>query len=310
MRHLLKGGHSLLVHDIDPSAYSNLPNAGAVACATPAELASKAETIFLSLPSHVEVDAVCFSEQGIFTTIRKESFLVDLTTISIQIIAKLEAAEIRHGFHYLTSSVSEGVDNAKLGKLSIFVGGKKEDYENCLPLYRSIAKTTICTGNHFSAIAAKLLTNLLWFVNAAAIGEALILGVKSGIDLPTLQHVILNSCGNSWVASHDIPSIYNGNYDPSFTTKLCCKDLRLIYELATKLNVPLEIGALVEQIFRRTSNVYGEDSPELSVVKYLEEITHIRQKKCLLWDPVRLRNCSFRHTDFINILGFFLTPRI
>ncbi|MGB3535052.1 MAG: NAD-binding protein [Microcoleaceae cyanobacterium] len=104
-----------------------------------------------------------------------------------------------------------------------------------------IAKETIYTGSHFSAIAAKLLTNLLWFINAAAIGEALVIGTKSGIDLPTLQKVVINSCGNSWVAKHDIPSIYNGDYDPSLTIKLCCKDLRLINELATNLNVPIEI---------------------------------------------------------------------
>ena len=271
---LLKAGHSLFINDTNSQAYQNLVSAGAVACITPAEVAQAAETIFLSLPSHVEVAEVCFAEQGLLTTIQKDTFLIDLTTVSIQIIPQLEAAEIQHSFHYLTSPVSEGVDNAKIGKLSIFVGGKKEDYENCLPVYRSIAKEIIYTGDHFSAIAAKLLTNLLWFINAAAIGEALILGAKSGIDLPTLQRVILNSSGNSWVASHDIPSIYNGSYDPSFTTKLCCKDLRLIYELATQLNIPLEIGSLVEQIFRRASNVYGEDSPELSVVKYLEDITH------------------------------------
>lgn len=271
---LLKAGHELFVHDINPSTYQNLIAAGANVCKTPAEVAKQTEMVFLSLPSHIEVIDVCCSEHGLFKTIQKGTFLCDLTTVSIQVIPQLETAETNLGFHYLASPVSEGVDNAKLGKLSIFVGGKKADYESCLPIYQIIAKEIIYTGDHFSAIAAKLLTNLLWFINAAAIGEALILGAKSGIDLLTLQRVILNSCGNSWVASHDIPSIYNGSYDPSFTTELCCKDLRLIYELATKLNMPLEIGALVEQIFRRASNVYGNNSPELSVVKYLEEITH------------------------------------
>jgi len=139
-------------------------------------------------------------------------------------------------------------------------------------VYACIAKEIIYTGNHFTAIAAKLLTNSLWFVHAAAIGEALILGAKSGIDLLTLEKVILHSCGNSWVASHDLASIYDGSYDPSFSIRLCCKDLRLINELAAQLNVPIEMGSLAEQVFRRASNVYGEDAPELSVVRYLEDI--------------------------------------
>ncbi|MBD2414545.1 hypothetical protein FACHB389_33410 [Nostoc calcicola FACHB-389] len=270
---LLKAGHNLFVYDIRPQAYENLVASGAKACATPAEVAQQVETIFLSLPSHIEVAAVCLSENGLFSMIKKGTFLIDLTTISIQLIPQLEAAETEYGFHYLASPVSEGVDNAKIGKISIFVGGRQEDYQQCLPLYLTIGKEIIYTGDHLSAIAAKLLTNLLWFINAAAIGEALILGAKSGIDLLTLQKVILNSCGSSWVASHDMASIYNGSYDPSFTTKLCCKDLHLIYELAKHFNVPIEIGALVEQIFRRSSNIYGDDSPELSVVKYLEDIT-------------------------------------
>ncbi|NJO15525.1 MAG: NAD(P)-dependent oxidoreductase [Thioploca sp.] len=273
---LLNAGHKLFVHDMDQRATENLLNQGAIWCDFPAKVAEKSAVIFLSLPSDVEVSAVCFEPNGLFSSIQVNTFLIDLTTVSISLIPKLEASEEKYQFHYLTSPVSEGVKNAKLGQLSIFVGGKEEDYIQCLPLYKVIAKEIIYTGSHFSAIAAKLLTNLLWFINAVAIGEALVIGAKSGIDLPTLQKVIINSCGNSWVAEHDIPSIYNGDYDPSFTIQLCCKDLRLISELAANLNVPIEMGALVEQIFRRTSHIYGLNSPELSVVKYLEEITNTR----------------------------------
>jgi 3-hydroxyisobutyrate dehydrogenase len=273
---LIKGGHTLFVHDICQRACDNLIDAGARFCASPREIGHACEAVFLSLPSHVEVSSVCFSDDGLLSGLKSGAFLIDLTTVSIRVIPQIEEAERRLGFHYLTSPVSEGVDNAKKGRVSVFVGGKKEDYESCLDLYRSFSRETIFTGSHFTAIAAKLLTNLLWFVNASAIGEALVLGAKSGIELRTLQKVIVNSCGSSWVATHDMESIFNGSYDESFTTKLCCKDLRLINELATDLNVPLEIGALVEQIFRRASNVYGPESPELSVVRYLEEVTKTR----------------------------------
>nr|VFK02984.1 MAG: 3-hydroxyisobutyrate dehydrogenase [Candidatus Kentron sp. H]VFK03299.1 MAG: 3-hydroxyisobutyrate dehydrogenase [Candidatus Kentron sp. H]VFK05937.1 MAG: 3-hydroxyisobutyrate dehydrogenase [Candidatus Kentron sp. H] len=271
---LLDAGHRLFVNDINEKSAGNLLSKGATWCECPAEIAKESQVIFLSLPSHIEVAAVCFDQNGIFSSIQKNAFLIDLTTISISLIPKLQASEKEHQFHYLSSPVSQGVDNAKIGLLSIFVGGKEKDYIQCLPLYRIIAKEIIYTGSHLSAISAKLLTNLLWFINAASIGEALVIGAKSDIDLPTLQKVIINSCGNSWVAEHDIPSIYNGDYDKSFTTKLCCKDLRLINELAASINIPIEIGALVEQIFIRARNIYGDNSPELSVVKQIEEITN------------------------------------
>ena len=136
-----------------------------------------------------------------------------------------------------------------------------------------MATTVVHTGDQETAIAAKLLTNLLWYINAAAIGEALVLGAKSGIELKTLQEVVLNSCGTSWVAEHDIPSIYDGTFDTTFTTQLCTKDLRLIAELADRFNVPIEVGATVQQIFRRAENLYGGHSPELSVVRFLQDIT-------------------------------------
>jgi 3-hydroxyisobutyrate dehydrogenase-like beta-hydroxyacid dehydrogenase len=209
----------------------------------------------------------------VLSAIRPGTYLIDLTTVSISLIPRLVEAQQEHGVRYLTSPVSQGVDNAHLGKLSVYVGGERADYEACLPIFQTIGSVIIYTGDHASAMAAKLLTNLLWYINAAAIGEALVLGAKSGIELPVLQEVILNSCGTSWVADHDIPSIYAGTFDPTFTTRLCTKDLRLISELATTLNVPVELGATVEQIFRRAENRYGGDSPELSVVRALQELT-------------------------------------
>jgi 3-hydroxyisobutyrate dehydrogenase-like beta-hydroxyacid dehydrogenase len=267
-------GHEVFVHDLNREATENLISAGATWCDNPAEAARTADLIFLSLPSHVEVESVCFGEFGLFSTVQPGTYLIDLTTISVSLIPLLVEAQRTYGIRYLASPVSQGVDNARLGRLSLFVGGDRADYEYCLPIYHVLGRTIIYTGDHFSAISAKLLTNLLWYINAAAIGEALVIGAKSGIDLATLQQVVVNSCGTSWVADHDIPSIYDGTFDATFTTKLCCKDLRLISELATKLNVPIELGAVVEQIFRRAENLYGGDSPELSIVRHLQEVTH------------------------------------
>lgn len=270
---LAGAGHDLSVHDLREEAAANLVASGADWCGTPVAAAGGADVVMLSLPSHVEVEAVCFGPEGVFEAIRPGAYLIDLTTVSVSLIPRLAEAARARGVHYLTSPVSQGVDNARAGKLSVFVGGEPADVEQCRPLFEAIATVVVHTGDHFSAISAKLLTNLLWYINAAAIGEALVIGARSGIDLPTLRQVVLNSCGTSWVADHDIPSIYDGSFDPTFTTKLCCKDLRLISELATTLNVPIEIGSLVEQIFRRAENVYGGDSPELSVVRHLQEIT-------------------------------------
>jgi len=272
-QNLISAGHDLAVNDVRPEAAANLLALGADWRPTAAAIAVDADVVFLSLPSQVEVEQVCFGADGLLSSIRAGTYVIDLTTQSVSCLPRLAATEESHGIHYLVAPVSQGVDNAKIGKLSIFIGGSRADYDHCLPLLDSIASTIIHTGEHTSAMAAKLLTNMLWFINAVAIGEALVLGAKSGIELSVLRQVILHSCGTSWVAEHDIPSVYDGSFDPSFTTRLCTKDLRLISELARQLNVPIELGAATEQIFRRTENLYGPDSPELSVIKHLQEIT-------------------------------------
>jgi 3-hydroxyisobutyrate dehydrogenase-like beta-hydroxyacid dehydrogenase len=124
-----------------------------------------------------------------------------------------------------------------------------------------------------TGLAAKLVTNLLWFINAVAIGEGMVLGAKAGIELTMLWDIIKSSAGNSWVAEHDVPAIFRGDYDPSFTLDLCNKDLALIQGLGRQLGIPLEMGALAEQTFRRAQAQYGGDQGELHVVKLLEDAT-------------------------------------
>lgn len=272
-RNLLSAGAELVVHDQNQEAAYSLLVAGATWAEDPARLARDVDVVFLSLPSHVEVEKVCFGPGGLFSTIRPGTYLIDLTTGSTSMIPRLVEAQQTWGIHYLACPVSQGVDGARAGTLSIFVGGDPDHYEHCRPLFDAIASEAIHTGDHRSAMAAKLATNLLWFVHAGVIGEALALGAKAGIDLMVLRQVLLHSCGTSWVVEHDLGSIYEGTFDPSFSTALCVKDLGLIDELAHQLGVPLEFGALAGQVFARAQDLYGGDAPELSVVRYVQDRT-------------------------------------
>lgn len=270
---LLGAGFRLTVFDIRPEATAGLVAAGATRAPSAADAARGAQFVLLSLPSHVEVEQVCLDTTGILQVMTPGAYLIDLTTVSVTLVDKLEKAAREAGVHYLAAPVSQGVDNAALGRLSVFAGGAADDVRACRPLLDAIATQVIHTGTPSTAIAAKLLTNQLWFVHAAALAEALVIGAKSGIDLDTLQQVILHSCGTSWVAEHDIPSVYSGTYDPTFTTQLCLKDLGLIAELAARHDVPVTITDAAHDAFRRAADTYGPDSPELSVVRHLEDVT-------------------------------------
>ena len=270
---VLHAGFTLIVNDIRPSAAEGLLGGGARWADTPAAVARQADTVILSLPGPPQVEAVMAGEDGALAGLQPGATWIDMSTSSRQLFRRLADEVQARGGHALDAPVTGAVDGAQRGELTIFVGGDPDVLERQRPVLESMGQTIFHAGPLGAGLAAKLLTNLLWFIHAAALGEGLVLGARAGIDLPVLWEIIKSSAGSSWVAEHDTPSVFRGDYDPSFTLDLCCKDLGLIHNLGSELDVPLELGALVEQIFHRARVTYGGDRGEMHVVKLLEDAT-------------------------------------
>src|SRR5699024_8813366 len=137
------------------------------------------------------------------------------------------------------------------------------------PVLENLGRVISCgrlgTGN-----VVKLVTNQLWFVHAAALGEGFAVGLSHGVDLDILWEAIKASVGDSFVAQHDAPSVFAGHYDPSFTLGLCLKDLGLTHELAGTVTADLPMTAAAHQAFTRAADRYGADAAELHVVRQIE----------------------------------------
>jgi 3-hydroxyisobutyrate dehydrogenase-like beta-hydroxyacid dehydrogenase len=272
-RRILEGGYRLRVHDARPEAVRELASLGATACSDPQALGDDCDVVLLSLPSHVEVEQVCFGERGLLRSMRRGGVLVNLTTGSVKQLPRLADTERSHGIHYVTAPVSQGVDSATQGRLSTFVGGTEQGYRLARPVLATFCTDVIYLRDHLAAMAAKLVTNLSWYVNAALLPELLALSVRAGIPLEEVQTVLSNSCGDSWVIRHDVPSVLKGTYDPTFTLGLAVKDLRLIGELAELVEVPIEVGTVAQTVFRRARLLYGPGAPELSPTRFIEQLT-------------------------------------
>jgi 3-hydroxyisobutyrate dehydrogenase len=122
------------------------------------------------------------------------------------------------------------------------------------------------TGN-----VTKIVTNQLWFIHAASIGEGFALGMANGVELDVIWDAIKDSVGDSFVARHDAPSIFAGHYDPSFTLDLCMKDLGLTMELAENVGTDLPMTSRAQETFARATDRYGADVGELHVAKRIED---------------------------------------
>ena len=268
---LLKAGYPLTVHDISPEKAQNLISLGAVWADSIAAGCANADVVMASLPGPPQVREVMLGEHGVLAHAQPGASIIDTSTSAVELVQELVALAHSKGLGFLEAPVTNAVDMAALGRLSIFVGGEQALFEQHKALFEVIGEKIFHVGAPGNGATIKLLTNLLWFVSAAAIGEGLMLGAKAGIPLQTVWEAIKSSAGNSWVAEHDVPSIFAGHYDPSFSLALCCKDLGLINGIAKSQGYDLPMGGMAQQLFQQAMATYGPDAAELHVVKLLEE---------------------------------------
>ena len=268
---LLKAGYPLTVHDISPEKAQNLISLGAVWADSIAAGCANADVVMASLPGPPQVREVMLGEHGVLAHAQPGASIIDTSTSAVELVQELVALAHSKGLGFLEAPVTNAVDMAALGRLSIFVGGEQALFEQHKALFEVIGEKIFHVGAPGNGATIKLLTNLLWFVSAAAIGEGLMLGAKAGIPLHTVWEAIKSSAGNSWVAEHDVPSMFAGHYDPSFSLALCCKDLGLINQIAKNQGYELPMGSKAQALFQEAMQTYGPDAAELHVVKLLEE---------------------------------------
>lgn len=268
---LINAGYSVTVFDKNKTKTLNLQAAGANVGDCLSSTVQNADVVMVSLPGPPEVAQVMLGNNGVLSYLKQGVTIIDTTTSSVELIKQLVEESSKKNIDYLEAPVTNAVDFAALGRLSIFIGGSLTAFEKHKPIFEVIGEKIFHVGKAGNGATVKLLTNLLWFVSAATIGEALMLGAKADIPLPTVWEAIKSSAGNSWVAEHDVPSIFAGHYDPSFSLALCCKDLGLINEIAESQGYQLPMGSHALTLFEKAKTVYGPDAAELHVVKLLED---------------------------------------
>ncbi len=282
-RRLCAAGYEVRAFDIDADALAAAVAAGAVAAESAVDCATGAELFLTSLPRPDHVEAVMAGPDGALAALGEGAIWVDLTTNRRELVEAL-AAQAPAGVTCVDSPVTGAVDGARNGKLTLFAGGRDADLDRVVPVLSELGLAIRCgplgTGN-----VVKLVTNQLWFVHAAALGEGFALGLANGVELGTLWHAIQESVGASFVSDHDAPSIFAGHYDPSFSLGLCLKDLGLVAELATNVGTDLPMTESAHATFGRAAERYGEDQGELHVAKRLEDDAQLSFRLDGDWTP-------------------------
>lgn len=279
---LIEAGHRVRVFDMSAAKVAEAVELGAGAAGSAAGCASGVEFLFTSLPRPDHVAAV-MRGAGTLAALEPGAVWVDLTTNRKELVEEL-AAEAPGGVGVVDSPVTGAVDGARNGRLTLFMGGDQNLQDRVEPLLRVLGTVVPC-GALGSGNVVKLVTNQLWFVASAALGEGFALGMSHGVQLDVLWSAIRQSVGDSFVAQHDAPSIFSGHYDPSFTLDLCNKDLGLLEELQTDVGTELPMTDAARTMFTRAAERYGSDQAELFVAKYLEDDTGLSFRLEGDWTP-------------------------
>ncbi|HEX4246863.1 MAG TPA: NAD(P)-dependent oxidoreductase [Pseudonocardia sp.] len=275
---LLAAGFELVVHDTVRSAGAAHEAEGASWAASPREVGKRAELVVTMLPTPAVVESVLLGADGLLDGLAPGTTWLDMSTSTPEVAARVRALATPKGVAVLDAPVAGMAAGAQAGTLQIYVGGPSEDYERVLPALRAMGDPAriLHVGPHGAGYVVKLMVNLLWFTQLVATAEVLTVGVRAGVDLAVLRDSLLASPARGNLLEHDmVPLLRDGNYDESFAMALACKDLGLAVDVARSGNVPVELSALVEQVFRRARASYGDLAGEMVPVRLYEDAAGI-----------------------------------
>jgi len=238
---LLKGGFNLAVYDIRPEAMAVVTEEGATAAASPADVARRADWIFMSLPDSDAVDRVAFGEDGILGGPRRGQVVVDLGTASCLWTRKFAAALSKHGLRFADAPVTGLEQRAREGTLTIMYGGDASLLEVIRPALSCIGRKIIPMGPVGSGQLAKMINNILYNANMAALAEVLPMAAMLGLEPEAVAEVVNSGSGRSFASEYFIPKILDGRFQDSYRLTDAYKDMAHAMQISSLHRIPLPV---------------------------------------------------------------------
>jgi len=223
---------------------------GARTAATPAEAAEGAEGIVTMLPDAPEVEGVLFPAAD---TLRDGALAIDMSTIAPTAARAIGERLGEDGIEFLEAPVSGSRPRAEDGTLTIMAGGEPAAFERALPLFEVMGERIVHVGPRGHGQLAKLLTNTMGAVNAAALAESVVVVRTAGLDPQAFLEVAGASAGGSTVLALKGGPMFERSFEPLFKLEHMLKDLRHCLDEARALGVELRLGGLAEGLYARAA---------------------------------------------------------
>jgi 3-hydroxyisobutyrate dehydrogenase-like beta-hydroxyacid dehydrogenase len=270
-RRLIEAKHQLVVFDTRKEAADKLVAMGAKVASSPKEVADRVETVMASLPSLQASLEVATGTNGVIEGARVKRF-VDLSTVGSQMAVRIHDLLKKRDIVQIDSPVSGGVGGAEKGTLAVMVSGPKAHAEALKSALEVIGRVFFIGEKPGSAQTMKLANNFLSATAVVATSEAVVMGVKSGLD-PNVMIEVINAGSGMNTASRDkFPrAILPRTFDYGFATGLMVKDVRLCLDEMKSLGLSMEVAEAVGRLWEVAIREMGAESDFTTVIKPIEK---------------------------------------
>jgi 3-hydroxyisobutyrate dehydrogenase-like beta-hydroxyacid dehydrogenase len=274
---LLKKKFKVKGYDTRPKQVKALQREGLIAAASIAEAAADAEAVFTILPSLESVETTIVETGGLIETAPRDCTLIQMSTISPELTRHLAKAAAAKRLGFLDAPMSGTSAMVERGDCTIFVAGHRKRADACQPIFDAIAKKTFYVGDVGMASLAKLATNLLVGLNTAALAEALVLGAKGGLAPAKLVEILKESAGASKMVDVRGPLMARHRFDAQMKVDLFLKDFKLMLEEGRRLEVPLPLTSVTQQLATATAAAGRGEEDLAAIVTILERLAGLKQ---------------------------------
>ena len=268
---LRRAGHELAVFNrTRETADAWARDHGAAVAATPAQAAAEAEVVITMVVDGPQVEAVLLGDGGAAGGAAEGTLCVDMSTIAPTETRRIGAALAERGVRFMDAPVTGSSPRAQDGTLTIMAGGEPEDFERAGPLFEAMGELIVHVGGLGDGEMIKLINNAVAAVNAATIGEALLVARRAGLDLDALVRVMAAGSGGSAMLELKAEPMRRHDYATLFKLDHMLKDVRLCLDEAQAAGVPFAFAAQAREILSAGAGRGLGDEDFAALIEVLE----------------------------------------
>ena len=277
-RHLMNAGYEVVAFDVYKPSLEALVADGAAEGAFAADVAARSDVVITMLPDSPDVENVALGEDGVIESAREGLIFIDMSTIAPGTAIKVGEVLGELGVRCLDAPVSGGEVGAQNAALSIMVGGPSDLFDEVLPILEIMGGTVTLCGESGAGQTVKACNQIQVAMNFVGMAEALVLGAKAGVDPAIIIQVLSGGYAQTRVMDVRGPLAIRGNFEPGFRSRFHYKDLNIIMDTATRLQVPLPATAVAHELFTALMAKGRGELDHSAVVTIIEDMAGVQAR--------------------------------